>query len=92
MRNRVGFADVGEELVAEAFTLGRASYQSGDIDKFNDRRDHLLRFDDDRQRGESRIGYFDNADIGLDGAERIVFRCNTGLGQGIEQGGFADVG
>ena len=30
----VDFADVGEELVAEAFALGGAAYEAGDIDEF----------------------------------------------------------
>ena len=43
VRDRVGLADVGEELVAEAFALGRAGDQAGDVDELHDRRNHLLR-------------------------------------------------
>ena len=42
--------------------------------------------------GEARIGHLDDADVGLDGAERIVLRRDAGLGQGVEEGGLADVG
>ena len=36
--------------------------------------------------------HLDHADIGLDGAERIVLGSDAGLGQGVEEGGLADVG
>ena len=92
MRDRIGLANVGKELIAKTFTLRCARHQAGNINKFDNRRHDLFRFDDNRQRGEARIGHFDNADVGLDGAEGIVLRRNASLGQRIEQGGFTDVG
>ena len=92
MGDCIGLADVGEELVAQAFALGRAGHQAGDIDELHHRRHHFFRFDDGGQRREPRIRHLDDADIGLDGAERIVLRRDAGLGQRVEQGGFADVG
>ena len=47
--DRVGLADVGEELVAQALALGRAGHQAGDVDELDDRRDDALRLDDRRQ-------------------------------------------
>jgi hypothetical protein len=41
---------------------------------------------------QTRIGHLDDAHVGLDGAERIVFRRDAGLGQRVEEGGLADVG
>ena len=41
---------------------------------------------------EARIGHLDDADVRLDGAERIVLRRDAGLGERVEQGGLADVG
>ena len=38
------------------------------------------------------IGNRHNAGVGLDGAEREVFRADTGFGQCIKQRGFADIG
>jgi len=35
--------------------------------------------------------HFDDADVRLDRAERVVFRSDARLGQRIEQGGLADV-
>ena len=88
----VGFADVGEELVAQAFALGSAGNEAGDVDEFDDGRLYALRFDDVDQRLHARVRYLDDADVGLDGTERVVFSGNAGAGDGIEQGGFAHVG
>ncbi len=87
----VGLADIGEELVAQPLALRRARHQAGDIDKLHDGIDDLLRLDDSRQRIEPRIRHRHDSDIRVDGAERIVLRLDTGLGQGVEQGGFTDV-
>ena len=38
------------------------------------------------------VRHFDDADVRLDSAERIVGGIDAGLGQGVEKGGFADVG
>ena len=93
MRDRVDLADGGEELVAEAFALGRAAHQAGDVDEGQPRRDDLRGFGDRRQLIEPRIRHRDFADIRLDGAERIVRRLRRrGLGQRVEQRRFADIG
>jgi hypothetical protein len=88
----VGLADVGQELVAQAFTLGGAGDQTGDVHELDDGRLDLLRIDDLGQGVEARIGHFDDADVGLDGAEGVVLGGDAGLGEGIEEGRFADVG
>jgi hypothetical protein len=41
---------------------------------------------------QARIWHFDHAGVWLNGAERVVLGCNAGLGQGIKQGGFTNVG
>jgi hypothetical protein len=88
----VGFADVGQELVAQAFALRGAGDQPGDIDELDDRRLHALRLDDGGELREARIGHFDDADVRLDGAEGVVLGGDSRFGQGIEEGGLADVG
>ena len=92
VNNRVSLADVGEELVAQAFSFARARNQTGNIDKLDDGRLHFLRIDDFRQFSHTRIGDFNDADVGFDGTERIVCRFDTRLGQRVKEGGFADVG
>jgi hypothetical protein len=44
------------------------------------------------ERASRRVGHFDDADVGLDGAEGVVLGGDAGLGEGVEEGRFADVG
>ena len=45
-----------------------------------------------REDFESRIGHRDDAEIGIDGAERIIGRLRFArAGDGIEERGFPDV-
>ena len=50
MDDRVDLADIGEELVAEAFALAGAAHQPGDIDEADLGRHDLRRLGD---RGEA---------------------------------------
>ena len=79
MHDGVGFADVGQELVAQAFALGGAGDQAGDVHELDDGRLDLLRLDDFGQLAEARIRHLDDADVRLDGAERIVLGRDAGL-------------
>ena len=90
--DRIGFADVTEKLVAQALALRRPGDKPGDIDEFHRRRDDFLRLHDIGQLLQARIRYLDHADVGIDGAKRIVFRRDPGPGQGIEQRRLAHVG
>ena len=53
--------------------------ESGDVHKLDDSRHNLLRFDDFRYFSQTRIGHFDHARVGLDGAERIILCGDTRL-------------
>ena len=44
----VGVADVGEELVAEAFAFGGPFHEPGDVDELHDGRDYLFGLHDVR--------------------------------------------
>ena len=88
----IGLADVGKELVTQAFTLGGARDQARDVDELDNGRLHALRIDDLSQLGHARIRHLDDADVGLDGAEGIILRRDARLGERIEQRGFAHVG
>jgi hypothetical protein len=56
--DRVGLADVGQELVAQALALRGARDQAGDVDELHRGRQDLLRLDDGRQLVEARVGHF----------------------------------
>ena len=87
----VGLSDVGEELVAEPFAFGGAFDEACDIDEGNGGRNDLFAAGLERERLEARVGHFDDADIGIDGAEGIVFRGDLFASQRVEEGRFADV-
>jgi outer membrane receptor protein involved in Fe transport len=89
--DRVDFADVREELVAQALAAGGAGDQAGDVDELDRGRDHLLRLDDFGQRVEPGVRHRHHADVRLDRAEGEVGRGDAGLGQRVEQGRLADV-
>jgi hypothetical protein len=82
--DRIGFADVREELVAEPLALRRARHQPRDVDELHGCRNHLRRFHDAGQYVESRIRHRHDADVRVDGAEGIVLRRDLGRGQRIE--------
>ncbi len=92
MADSFGFTDVGQKLVAETFTFGRAFHQARDINEFHRRRQDALRFDDFSQLVQTRIGHRYDTGVRLNGTEGEVGRFNTRFGERIEQGGFADVG
>ena len=92
VRDRVGLADVREELVAEALALRRAGHEARDVDEFDRGRHDLLRLHDLRQRVEPQVRHRHDADVGVDGAERIVLRRDLRARQRVEQRGLADVG
>ena len=92
MGDGVAFADIGEELVAEALALRGAAHEAGDIDEGEARRDDLLGARDLAQHVQPRIRHRDIADIRLDGAERIIGGLRRRrLRQRVEQGRFADI-
>ena len=91
VRDRVGLADVGEELVAEALALRGAGDEARDVDELDDRRHDALGARDRRQRREPRVRHLDDADVRLDRAERIVLGGDAGLGQRVEERRLADV-
>jgi hypothetical protein len=89
----VAFADVGKELVAQTFSLGRTFHQPGDVDKREAGRDGLPGLADLGQLVEALIRHRDFAHIGLDGAKgKVRSLRGGGLCQGIEQCRFADIG
>ena len=93
LHHRVDLAHVGEELVAEPLALARAFDEARDVDELDRRGDDDPGLGDALQRGEPRVRHRHHADVGIDGAERIVRRFRfPGPRDGVEQGGLADVG
>ena len=87
----IGFPDVSQELVPQTFALRGARYQTRNINKFDNSWLNTLRLHDLGQSVQTRIRHFHNTHIRFNRAKRIVLGCNPRFGQGVEQGGFADV-
>lgn len=88
----VGFVDVGEEFVVQVFIFGGVCYQVGDVDEFYCGGQYVFGFDDFGQGVQVCVGYWYDVVVWFDGVEWEVFCCDIGFGQGVEQGGFVDVG
>jgi len=89
--DRVHLPNVGEELVPQPFSLARSLHQSGDIQELDRRGDRLLRLHDVGEGIQARIGDGDDPGVRFNGCERIVRHQGTRTGQGVEEGGFANV-
>ena len=88
----VDFADVLQELVAQALTLRGALHQAGDIHELEGRGNDHLGLGELRERRQPIVGHHHDADVGLDGAERIVRGLGlASLGEGVEERGLANV-
>ena len=92
VHNRVGFADVGQELVAQAFALGSASHQACDVHKLHNRGHDALGRDDLSQLVQAGIGHLHHTSVRLNRAEGVIFSSNAGFSQGVKEGGLAHVG
>ena len=92
LHDRVHFADVAEELVAESLARAGAFHEARDVDKLNRGRDNFLRVRKLGEHLEARIGHGDDAEVRIDRAKGIVRRLRlAGACDGVEKGGFADV-
>ena len=89
----VNLADGGEELVAESFALAGTGDESRDIYKLNGGGNDDLRFRDGLENVGALVGHDDDADVGVDGAKRIVRSLGlAGASEGVEESGFTHVG
>src|SRR5699024_3264648 len=83
LADRLGFAYVGEELVAQAITLAGTLDDAGDVHEGHGRRQQLLAAEDLGELRQPRVGQRDHADVRIDGRERIVRGEDLGAGQGV---------
>ena len=88
----IGFSDMRQKFIAQTFARARTRNQARDIDKFDDGRKCALWHHNLCELLQTGVRHFHDTHIGFDRAKRIVFSRNTGFGQGVEQGGFANVG
>ena len=92
LADRVRLADVGQELVAQAFAFGGALDDAGDVHEGHRGRHDLFGVDQLGQHGQTLVRQWYDAGVRLDGGERVVFGQHVVAGQCVEHGGLADVG
>src|SRR5699024_6374630 len=80
----IGFADIREEGVAHAFAFRCALNDAGDIHEGNRRRQDALGAENFSKTSQARIRQFNQADIGLNGGERVIRSQDVRTGQGIK--------
>ncbi len=86
LANRVGFANVSEELVAQALTLACAGDQTGDVDEFHRRGHDAGGVVDLLETQQARVGNRHDAHIRLDGGEGVIRGKPALVGKRGEQG------
>ena len=88
----VGFADVRQKLIAQPLSGAGTRHQTGNVHKLHNGWHDALGHHNGGELLQACVGHFHNAHIGLNGAKGVVFSRNARFGEGIEQGGFTDVG
>ena len=88
----IGFADVREELVAQAFPFGGAAHDSSDVDEIDGGIEDAFGGEDLRQPAQPGVRQRDHAHVRFDRRERVVCRENLVLGQCVKHGRLADIG
>ena len=89
--DRVAFADVRQELVAQALALGRALHQSRDINELDDSGGVLVRVIHLGELVQPLIRHRYHADVRLDGAEGIVRALRARVRDRVKESGLADI-
>ena len=92
MYNRIGLADVGEELIAESLALASTFDQSCYVDNLYRGRHRPLRVLHLDQLIETLIRHGDDPNVGFDRAEGEVGRLRLSVRQAVKQSGLTDVG
>ena len=87
----IHLTDVGEELVAKTLTLGGSAHQTRNIHKFDHGGRVFFRGVHIGKIIHACIRHSHHAHVGLNGAEGIVCRFGTGIGQCVEQCAFSHI-
>ena len=72
MQDGICLADIGEELVAQAFAGACACDKPGDVNEGDSCGDDFLRMVHFLEASEPSIRHGDDTSVGLDGGERII--------------------
>ena len=82
----VALADVGEELVAQAFALAGSLHEAGNIDDVADGRHDAARMHELGETGQSLVGHGDLSKLSINGAKGKVCCLRLCARQTVEEG------
>ncbi len=88
----VDFANRGQKLIAKALALRGAAHEAGYVDEVDRRGDGRLGMVERNQGVEAWVRDLHHADVGFDGAERIVRHGRTCRRERIKKRRLAHVG
>ena len=92
VQDGVRLADIGQELIPQAFAPAGALHEARDVDNL-DRRGHDARgVNQLGQPCEPLVGHGDDAHVGFDGTKRKIRRLRLRVRQAIKQGRLPHVG
>ena len=91
MQDGIHLADVGQELVAKAFTLAGTADDARNVHKADDGRQDLLALDVVAQDSEPLVRHGDHSDVRFDGAERVVRSLDSCRGECVEKSALSDI-
>src|SRR5262249_54864910 len=91
--HRVRFANICQELIAQALSLRSSTNEAGDIDELHDSRHDRLRPYEFCEGIKAFVGHSHDTHIRLDGSERRICRKSRHLcGQSVKKRRFTNVG
>ena len=91
VQDGIGFADVGQELVAQAFPLAGALYQTGDIHDIDRGGHDALGLAHLGQHFQPFIGHVGGTQVRLDGTEREIGALGLARAHAVEKGRLAHI-
>ena len=91
LADRIGFTNVGQELVAQPSAFAGALDDASNVHKFHGCGEFALRTKNPCQSAQALIRHSHDADVGFDGGEGVISRQHIVFRQRIKQGGFAHV-
>ena len=91
MNDGVHFPYMGQEFVAQSLPAAGSLDEAGDVNELNGGGRHFLRMIHLRQNVQPPVRDKNNARVGLNGTERIVFRLRSRVCDRVEQCAFSDV-
>ena len=91
VNDRVHFADMRKELVAESLAAACALHEPRNVHKFDDGGGDFFALIERGELVQPLVGNCHDADVRLDGTERIVRGVRARVRDCVEKGGFSDV-